>query len=73
VGAFGQSSNIWPTVNVRTFADRGFAAKKSPSRPPHKILRFMYPVISAGAPSKAVSADELLKWMDEHSTKLYPS
>jgi toxin FitB len=30
-------------------------------------------VISAGAPSKAVSAAELLKWMDEHSTKLYLS
>ena len=30
-------------------------------------------VISAGAPSKAVSADELLKWMNEHSTKLYLS
>ena len=30
-------------------------------------------VISAGAPSKAVSADESLKWMDEYSTKLYLS
>ena len=30
-------------------------------------------VISAGAPSKAVSAEGLLKWMDEHSTKLYLS
>jgi predicted nucleic acid-binding protein len=30
-------------------------------------------VISAGAPSKAVSATELLKWMDDHSTRLYLS
>ncbi len=30
-------------------------------------------VISAGAPSKAVSAAELLKWMDDHSTRLYLS
>jgi toxin FitB len=30
-------------------------------------------VISAGAPSKAVSAVELLKWMDDHSTSLYLS
>jgi hypothetical protein len=28
-------------------------------------------VISAGAPSKAVSAEGLLKWMDAHSTKLF--
>ena len=30
-------------------------------------------VISASAPSKAVSATELLKWMDDHSTRLYLS
>ena len=30
-------------------------------------------VISTGAPSKAVSATELLKWMDDHSTRLYLS
>jgi toxin FitB len=30
-------------------------------------------VISAGAPSKAVSAGELLRWMDDHSTRLYLS
>jgi predicted nucleic acid-binding protein len=30
-------------------------------------------VISAGAPSKAVTAAELLKWMDDHSTRLYLS
>ena len=30
-------------------------------------------VISASAPSKAVSPAELLKWMDEHSTRLYLS
>ena len=30
-------------------------------------------VISAGAPSKAVSAADLLKWMDDHSTRLYLS
>jgi len=30
-------------------------------------------VISADAPSKTLSAAELLKWMDEHSTKLYLS
>ena len=30
-------------------------------------------VISVGAPSKAVSAAELLRWMDEHSTTLYLS
>ena len=30
-------------------------------------------VISVGAPSKAVSAAGLLRWMDEHSTTLYLS
>ena len=30
-------------------------------------------VISAGAPSNAVRAAALLKWMDEHSTALYMS
>jgi hypothetical protein len=30
-------------------------------------------VISAGAPSKAVSAAELVRWMDDHSTRLYLS
>jgi predicted nucleic acid-binding protein len=30
-------------------------------------------VISTGAPSKAVRATELLKWMDDHSTRLYLS
>ncbi len=30
-------------------------------------------VISAGAPSKAVTAAELVKWTDEHSSKLYLS
>ena len=30
-------------------------------------------VISASAPAKAVSPAELLKWMDEHSTRLYLS
>jgi len=30
-------------------------------------------VISAGAPSKVVSAADLLKWMDEHSNALYLS
>jgi hypothetical protein len=30
-------------------------------------------VISAGAPSKAVSAADLFKWMDDHSTRLYLS
>jgi hypothetical protein len=30
-------------------------------------------VISAGAPTKAVAMAELIKWMDEHSTKLYLS
>ncbi|MGB6288311.1 MAG: PIN domain-containing protein, partial [Xanthobacteraceae bacterium] len=30
-------------------------------------------VISASAPSKAVSTAELLKWMDDHSARLYLS
>jgi toxin FitB len=30
-------------------------------------------VISTGAPAKAVRATELLKWMDDHSTRLYLS
>jgi toxin FitB len=30
-------------------------------------------VISAGAPSKAVSAAELVRWMGDHSTRLYLS
>jgi toxin FitB len=30
-------------------------------------------VISADAPTKAVAVVELIKWMDEHSTKLYLS
>ena len=30
-------------------------------------------IISIGAPTKAVPMTELIKWMDEHSNKLYVS
>jgi hypothetical protein len=56
---------------------RDGAAAKSFTAAPGKTLSVVYLVdtniISVGAPTKAVPMTEFIKWMDEHSTKLYAS